>query len=164
MHPLKIPATSGEIFYNSPRYVGIGDWGNVWVRFVTDCYASNWQLMDFENYYHTNGYDVDKNNGYESTILFRMSPNPARNDVQLWLETQTNNEFSLRTSAEVPQAKSSQNTGYQVQIYNLAGVLVRDYQGKTSKAKISVEGLPTGVYFVHFTQNGQTYKEKLIVE
>lgn len=164
MHPLKIPATSGEIFYNSPRYVGIGDWGDVWVRFVTDCYASDWQLMDFENYYHTNGYNVDKNNGYESTILFRMSPNPARNDVQLWLETQTNNEFSLRTSAEVPQAKSSQNTGYQVQIYNLAGVLVRDYQGKTSKAKISVEGLPTGVYFVHFTQNGQTYKEKLIIE
>lgn len=163
MHPLKIPATSGEIFYNSPRYVGIGDWGNVRIRFVNGCNASNWQLLQFDEYYSTNGYYVDRDKGYESPHLLRISPNPARDKVHLWIES--NDDLPNSTpSFSSRSAFRSVGMPYQIKIYNLQGILVRSEEGSGDVAEISVEGLPSGIYVIHFSQKDKTYTSKIIVE
>lgn len=171
MHPLSpIEVSTGQIHYESPRYVGFLDWGKAWVRFVTDCSASRWEIIDFSKIKHTtNGYTVSRDKGYEPGGVLYMTPNPASGNVFLSVFSAENRtasmegnsgSFSLRSFSK----ETSSANPYYIVIYNSAGMQVRSFQGTGNTAQFSVNGLPAGVYLVHFTQNGQTHKEKLIVK
>lgn len=165
MYPLPhIDVQPGEIHYDSPRYVGFLDWGKAWVRFVTDCKASEWELIDFSKIIHvTNGYFVSRDKGYELGGVFRITPNPASNNVYLSVFNSEQGKSGFRSASSKGMNKNVE-TPYKIRIYNSAGILVRSLEGKGNSAQFSVKGLPTGIYIVHFIQNGKTHREKLIVE
>ena len=164
--PMKIQATpnGAELFIDSPRYVGYQEWGKAWIRYVPeDCKASKWELWDFSKAgYATNGYFIDRDKGY-SPGTYSMYPNPATNTVFFsvrQLQTESRRGVSLFSA----QKNALQNEPYQIEVFNTAGVRVLHREGKGTIAEFSVAHLPAGIYIVHFTQNGVTHKEKLIVE
>ncbi|MFK8297910.1 S8 family peptidase [Capnocytophaga cynodegmi] len=164
MHPLHIDVLSGEVHYNSPRYAGFLDWGKVWVRFVTSCRVSKWELIDFSKItFVTNGYFVSRDKGYQPGGVFRVTPNPASDNVLLSIFNSEQGKRGFRLASSQSMNENVE-TPYGVRVYNSAGVLVRSFEGKGNSAWFSVKGLPSGIYIVHFSQGGNTHKEKLIVE
>lgn len=164
--PMKIQATpnGAELFIDSPRYVGYQEWGKAWIRYVPeDCKASKWELWDFSKAgYATNGYFIDRDKGY-SPGTYSMYPNPATNTV-FFSVRQPQTESRRGVSLFSAQKNALQNEPYQIEVFNTAGVRVLHQEGKGTIAEFSVAHLPAGIYIVHFTQNGVTHKEKLIVE
>ncbi len=164
--PMKIQATpnGAELFIDSPRYVGYQEWGKAWIRYVPeDCKASKWELWDFSKAgYATNGYFIDRDKGY-SPGTYSMYPNPATNTV-FFSVRQPQAESRRGVSLFSAQKNALQNEPYQIEVFNTAGVRVLHQEGKGTIAEFSVAHLPAGIYIVHFTQNGVTHKEKLIVE
>ena len=164
--PMKIQATpnGAELFIDSPRYVGYQEWGKAWIRYVPeDCKASKWELWDFSKAgYATNGYFIDRDKGY-SPGTYSMYPNPATNTV-FFSVRQPQTESRRGVSLFSAQKHALQNEPYQIELFNTAGVRVLHQEGKGTIAEFSVAHLPAGIYIVHFTQNGVTHKEKLIVE
>ena len=164
--PMKIQATpnGAELFIDSPRYVGYQEWGKAWIRYVPeDCKASKWELWDFSKAgYATNGYFIDRDKGY-SPGTYSMYPNPATNTV-FFSVRQPQTESRRGVSLFSAQKNALQNKPYQIEVFNTAGVRVLHQEGKGTIAEFSVAHLPAGIYIVHFTQNGITHKEKLIVE
>ena len=164
--PMKIQATpnGAELFIDSPRYVGYQEWGKAWIRYVPeDCKASKWELWDFSKAgYATNGYFIDRDKGY-SPGTYSMYPNPATNTV-FFSVRQPQTESRRGVSLFSAQKNALQNEPYQIEVFNTAGVRVLHQEGKGTIAEFSVAYLPAGIYIVHFTQNGVTHKEKLIVE
>nr|WP_314287907.1 T9SS type A sorting domain-containing protein [uncultured Capnocytophaga sp.] len=164
--PMKIQATpnGAELFIDSPRYVGYQEWGKAWIRYVPeDCKASKWELWDFSKAgYATNGYFIDRDKGY-SPGTYSMYPNPATSTV-FFSVRQPQAESRREVSLFSAQKNALQNEPYQIEVFNTAGVRVLHQEGKGTTAEFSVAHLPAGIYIVHFTQNGVTHKEKLIVE
>lgn len=164
--PMKIQATpnGAELFIDSPRYVGYQEWGKAWIRYVPeDCKASKWELWDFSKAgYATNGYFIDRDKGY-SPGTYSMYPNPATNTV-FFSVRQPQAESRRGVSLFSAQKNALQNEPYQIEVFNTAGVRVLHQEGKGTIAEFSVAHLSAGIYIVHFTQNGVTHKEKLIVE
>lgn len=164
--PMKIQATpnGAELFIDSPRYVGYQEWGKAWIRYVPeDCKASKWELWDFSKAgYATNGYFIDRDKGY-SPGTYSMYPNPATNTV-FFSVRQPQTESRRGVSLFSAQKNALKNEPYQIEVFNTAGVRVLHQEGKGTIAEFSVAHLPAGIYIVHFTQNGITHKEKLIVE
>ncbi|WP_448824701.1 S8 family serine peptidase [Capnocytophaga ochracea] len=163
--PMKIQATpnGAELFIDSPQYIGYQEWGKAWIRYVPeDCKASKWELWDFSKAgYATNGYFAYRDKNYASTNFY-MYPNPSSNTVFLSVKPQT--ESRRGVSLFSAQKHALQNEPYQIEMFNTAGVRVLHQEGKGTIAEFSVAHLPAGIYIVHFTQNGVTHKEKLIVE
>ena len=164
---LEVNHNDGELFINSPRYVGYADWGKAWMRYVNGCEASNWELIDFSKVgMLTNGYYVDRDKGYfPPETPYSMYPNPASGRVMIRKNLNAENTAMGRSAfRSVSVAAVKEELPYYIEVFNNIGVRVRSFQGKGNAPEFSVKGLPAGIYIVHFTQGEESFKEKLIVE
>ena len=168
MEPKRLEVQNdGELFIDSPRYVGYADWGKAWMRYVNDCKASNWELIDFSKVgMLTNGYYVDRDKGYfPPEMHYYMYPNPATNRVLIRKGLNAENAVMSRSAFRSMSATATKvELPYHIEVFNNIGVRVRSFQGKGSTPEFSVKGLPAGIYIVHFVQGNEGFKEKLIVE
>ena len=115
------------------------------VQYITPC------EMGYQNgMVKTSGLPPDANGSttLEKEVLFTMQPNPAQTTVALnWLN------FTPNSSSKIT-------------VYNSQGVVVMQAtELENATLHLNVEGLPTGLYFVHLAHNGEIATiEKLIVK
>lgn len=80
----------------------------------------------------------------KSETPFRLSPNPARDQVHLYWSSPTN--------------------GAQLEVYDGTGRLMLSNPIKGSINAIDLSGLSPGIYFVRLTLSGNSYDQKLMVQ